>query len=43
MVNDTEYVIHTTKSANVGDVVGLKVEPEDIHVMEVGVNNEAIL
>lgn len=41
MVNETEYVIHTTKSANVGEVVGLDVEPQDIHVMEVGVNSEA--
>ena len=37
MVNGKEYVIHTTKEATVGDIVGLTVEPNDIHVMEVGV------
>ncbi|QVK19230.1 ABC transporter ATP-binding protein [Mycoplasmatota bacterium] len=37
IVNGKEYVIHTTKPASIGDIVGLTVEPEDIHVMEVGV------
>lgn len=37
IVNGKEYVIHTTKTASIGDIVGLTVEPEDIHVMEVGV------
>jgi len=41
IVNGREYVVHTTKSARIGEVVGLTVEPENIHVMEVeGVGNE---
>ncbi len=36
IVNGKEYVIHTTKRATIGDTVGLTVEPENIHVMEVG-------
>lgn len=36
LVNGREYVIHTTKSSTVGEEVGLDVEPQDIHVMEVG-------
>ncbi len=37
IVNGKEYVVHTTKNATIGDIVGLTVEPQDIHVMEVGV------
>lgn len=37
IVDGTEYVIHTTKAREIGDIVGLDVEPQDIHVMEVGV------
>lgn len=35
MVEDREYTIHTTKKANIGDIVGLDVEPENIHVMSI--------
>lgn len=37
MVEDREYVIHSTQSATVGDTVGMVVAPADIHVMELGV------
>ena len=36
MVEDREYVIQSTKTAKVGQLVGLAVAPEDIHVMERG-------
>lgn len=35
MVEDREYLIHSTQSTEVGKEVGLDVTPEDIHVMEV--------
>lgn len=35
LVNGKEYVIHSTNQAIVGDIVGLTVDPEDIHIMEV--------
>lgn len=34
IVNGREYVIHTTKTAIVGDIIGLNVNPEDIHIMK---------
>jgi spermidine/putrescine transport system ATP-binding protein len=37
MVEDREYVIHSTRSAEVGAVVGMRVAPDHIHVMELGV------
>ncbi|MCL1949454.1 MAG: ABC transporter ATP-binding protein [Turicibacter sp.] len=37
MVEDREYVIHSTQNANVGELVGMVVAPSDIHVMELGV------
>lgn len=37
LVEGREYVIHSTKSAQVGDRVGMLVAPSDIHVMESGV------
>ncbi|MGI6392449.1 MAG: spermidine/putrescine ABC transporter ATP-binding protein [Candidatus Izemoplasmatales bacterium] len=33
MVSGHEYTIHTTKYRNVGDKIGLAVEPQNIHVM----------
>jgi len=35
LVSGKEYVIHSTDKANVGEIVGLTMDPEDIHVMEV--------
>ena len=37
MVEDREYVVHSTQSAQVGSRVGMDVAPENIHVMEIGV------
>ena len=37
MVEDREYVIHSTGSAEVGAEVGMVVAPANIHVMEIGV------
>lgn len=37
MVEDREYVIHSTQAATVGTKVGLVVAPTDIHVMEIGI------
>ena len=37
MVENREYVIHTTRSVEPGTHVGLTVAPDDIHVMETGV------
>lgn len=31
---DHEWMIHSTKSANVGDAVGMRVNPSDIHIMK---------
>ncbi|HEY8436084.1 MAG TPA: spermidine/putrescine ABC transporter ATP-binding protein [Haloplasmataceae bacterium] len=36
MVEDREYVIHSVDPAVVGDVVGLTVDPDDIHIMKKG-------
>lgn len=37
MVNEKEYIVHSTQSAEVGAEVGMTVAPADIHVMEVGI------
>jgi len=37
MVEDREYVIHSTESVEVGAEIGMIVAPSDIHVMEIGV------
>ena len=37
MVEDREYVIHSTQQVDVGAEIGMKVAPSDIHVMEIGV------
>ncbi|MFH0993794.1 MAG: TOBE domain-containing protein, partial [bacterium] len=34
MVEGREYTIHTTKTREIGDRVGLSVEPDNIHVMK---------
>ncbi|MDF2699241.1 MAG: spermidine/putrescine transporter ATP-binding protein [Haloplasmataceae bacterium] len=34
IVNGKEYVIHSTDRSKVGDIVGLDVDAEDIHIME---------
>jgi len=34
VVNEKEFIIHSTDKASLGDIVGLTVEPEDIHIME---------
>ncbi len=34
MVGRSEIVIRSTKSRNVGDVIGLKINPDDIHIMK---------
>ncbi len=34
MVDGREYTIHTTKTREIGDRVGLSVEPDNIHVMK---------
>lgn len=34
MVEDREYVIHSVDPSEVGDVVGLTVDPDDIHIMK---------
>ena len=36
MVQDREYVIRSTKSAQVGETVFMTVSPSNIHVMELG-------
>ena len=36
----TEFIIHSTKSANVNSHVGLNIYPEDIHIMKKSDNNE---
>lgn len=41
MVEEREYVIHSTQDAKVGSKVGMNVAPEDIHVMEVGAGYES--
>ncbi len=35
MVEDREYTIHTTKKGTIGEIVGLDVEPNNIHVMRI--------
>ncbi len=37
MVNEKEYIVHSTQCAEVGAEVGMTVAPADIHVMEVGI------
>ncbi len=34
-VGDKEFVIHTLESPNVGDIIGLSVDPYEIHLMKV--------
>lgn len=34
IVNGKEYVVHSTKQANVGDIVGIDIAPNDIHIMK---------
>lgn len=34
MVNGNEYVIHSTDPVKVGDTIGITVDPDDIHIME---------
>ena len=38
--NDFEFILHNTKSAEVGSIIGLDIYPEDIHIMKKSENNE---
>ena len=38
--NNNEWLVHSTKKANVGDRIGLYFEPEAIHVMRLGETEE---
>ena len=35
-----EWLVHSTQKANVGDIIGLHFDPEDIHVMRLGETEE---
>ena len=35
-----EWLVHSTKKANVGDIIGLHFDPEAIHVMRLGETEE---
>ena len=32
--DDYEFILHNTKSAEVGSTIGLDIYPEDIHIMK---------
>ncbi|API90259.1 spermidine/putrescine ABC transporter ATP-binding protein [Marinilactibacillus sp. 15R] len=38
---ENEWMVHTTRKAEVGDEVGLAFEPRDIHIMRIGETEEA--
>ena len=40
MENGRKWIIHNTKSAEVGTTIGLDIYPEDIHIMKKVANNE---
>jgi spermidine/putrescine transport system ATP-binding protein len=40
MEADRRWIIHNTKNASVGDVLGMNIFPEDIHIMRKVSENE---
>ncbi len=42
MVGDKEITIHSTKTPHIGDLVGLTVTPEDLHVIKAPPNEEVV-
>lgn len=40
VTDDFEFILHNTKSADVGSIIGLDIHPEDIHIMKKSDKNE---